>query len=415
MACSLASFASPVPLGTALAMIFRLLPLLLLSAADEWEPLRGILQLYFPIRDMAFTAGTAQGRRFTFEKGKTKTSSPLPMASSSKFPVAIAIAGVVSDGHLSFDTFAHEVFPWWSSSNSDSRSRVTLRHLLSFTSGFYWPDASGFVPCLGANASQYSPEACAKEIYQQAPFEFEPGSTWSYNSFHLQVAGAMAASAAKISTQELLQRYLIKPLRLNSTQWLGGENPGLAGNMMTTADDYDRILRAFVGNELFPEAISTEMERDYLDGVKVSNASTFLVTLLGHYSMCNYFECFPPKLQSFTESCRKRNIHMDAGLFGYYPMVDRSKGMYMQIATATMPTSQKTFYAPTIASMALRLLSKFWVDRALGVQEEEMEENRGIDAVWNLTEGLLQKSGLTNTFSSAAAVWAGLKQEELMV
>jgi hypothetical protein len=30
----------------------------------------------------------------------------------------------------------------------------------------------------------------------------------------------------------------------------------------------------------------------------------------------NYFECFPPKLSSFTESCRKANIHMDAGLFG---------------------------------------------------------------------------------------------------
>ena len=41
-------------------------------------------------------------------------------------------------------------------------------------------------------------------VLRQAPFEFEPGSTWSYNSFHLQIAGAMAASAAGISTQEML-------------------------------------------------------------------------------------------------------------------------------------------------------------------------------------------------------------------
>ena len=41
---------------------------------------------------------------------------------------------------------------------------------------------------------------------RQAPFEFEPGSTWSYNSFHLQIAGAMAAAAAKITTQEMLGR-----------------------------------------------------------------------------------------------------------------------------------------------------------------------------------------------------------------
>jgi len=42
------------------------------------------------------------------------------------------------------------------------------------------------------------------QFVRQAPFEFEPGTTWSYNSFHLQVAGAMAASAAGISTQEIL-------------------------------------------------------------------------------------------------------------------------------------------------------------------------------------------------------------------
>ena len=34
---------------------------------------------------------------------------------------------------------------------------------------------------------------------------------------------------------------------------------------------------------------------------------------------------------------------------GYYPLVDRAKGMYMQIATSQMPHSQKDFYAPTIA------------------------------------------------------------------
>eukprot|EP00435_Cladocopium_sp_Y103_P064280 s166_g26.t1 len=292
----------------------------------------GILKIYAPIPDMAFSAGTAEGRKFVYEKGQINMSSPLAMASSSKFPVAMAIAGCVADGYITFDTKPHEIWSWWSSDPKDPRSRVTLRQLLSFTSGFYWPDASGFVPCLGAaNASSYAPEACAKEIYQQAPFEFEPGSTWSYNSFHLQIAGAMAADAAKITTQEMLgvvlrrrqwlvavlmlQKYLIKPLQLKSTYWLGGQNPGLAGNMMTSPEDYDRILHAYVANKLIPSWVSFEMERDYLSP-QVSNASTFLVKLLGHYSFCNYFECFPPKLSSFTESCRKANIHMDAGLFG---------------------------------------------------------------------------------------------------
>ncbi|CAK9106662.1 Pyrophosphate--fructose 6-phosphate 1-phosphotransferase subunit alpha 1 (PFP 1) (6-phosphofructokinase, partial [Durusdinium trenchii] len=406
---------------------------------DQWDVVRAVLKAYFPIPDMTFTAGTAKGRQFVFEKGQTTMTTPLAMASSSKFPVAIAIAGAVKDGYLTFDTKAHEatrsadltavlcfarsasgrnvrfrgvalvehrpfgasepgdaatfVAPWHRSERRPVSPEVERRETGaevssvastgSFTSGFYWPDASGYVPCLGAaNASSYSAEECAKdscsplsEIYQQAPFaawteqksdrEFEPGSTWSYNSFHLQVAGAMAATRAKLSTQQLLQKYLIHPLNLKNTSWMGGENPGLAGNMMTTPEDYDSILRrgdrkktglaaedgAYVGNELLPPWVSFEMERDYLaPDVQVSNASTFLVTLLGHYSFCNYFECFPPKSAKFTPECKKANIHMDAGLFGYYPLVDRAKGMYMQIATARVPHSQKDFYAPTIVA-----------------------------------------------------------------
>ena len=44
---------------------------------------------------------------------------------------------------------------------------------------------------------------------------------------------------------------------------------------------------------------------------------------------------------------------------------DRAKGMYMQIATARAPHSQKDFYAPTIASMVLRKLTKPFVDHFL--------------------------------------------------
>ena len=91
------------------------------------------------------------------------------------------------------------MFSWWTRDPKDGRSAVTLRHLLSFTSGFYWKDASGVVPCLeGLGSITYSPEKCAQQIYEQAPFEFAAGSTFSYNSFHLQVAGAMAAVGAGI-------------------------------------------------------------------------------------------------------------------------------------------------------------------------------------------------------------------------
>ena len=68
---------------------------------------------------------------------------------------------------------------------------------------------------------------------------------------------------------------------------------------------------------------------------------------------------------------------MDAGLFGYYPLVDRSKGTYMQIVTMKFPASKAAYFAPTIASMALRLITKGFVDHALLGEGEERGETGG--------------------------------------
>ena len=45
---------------------------------------------------------------------------------------------------------------------------------------------------------------------------------------------------SKNDQKEKVERSL---RHLKSTFWLGGANPGLAGNMMTTPEDYDAILR----------------------------------------------------------------------------------------------------------------------------------------------------------------------------
>jgi hypothetical protein len=341
----------------------------------------------------AFTAGDASGRKYTFEKGRVTMTKNLLLASASKFPAALAIAGAVAAGHLAFDTHAHEVFEWWSSNASDPRNRVTLRHLLSFTSGFNWPDPNaGNVSCMnGVLSSDYTPEECAREIYHKAPFQFAAGSTFDYNSFHLQIAAAMAAKAAGLSVQQLLHANLIDKLGLRSTGWLAGQNPLMAVAAHSTPDEYDRILRAYLSNELLPESVAVELERDYLAppyATAVSEYSVDLAAYFGHYSMCNWFEClcdepvgpptrscmsangtFPPVADWLTPACRGRKIHMDIGLFGYFPLIDRAKGMYMQIAQSVIVGLDDTNDGCSQATN-LRQLVKPHVDHALGVGPE---------------------------------------------
>jgi len=381
-----------------------------ISHADEngWLKVHDLLDNFQNLTDcdgcncpgckgFAFTAGNASGRQFAFEK-ETKLDDVLVMASASKFPAAIAISGAVAAGHLHFETFAHEVFPWWSANASDPRSSVTLRQLLSFTSGFYWPDASsGNVSCMAgvAGAVRFTPEECAQQIYENAPFPFRPGTTWAYNSFHLQVAAAMAAKAARITVKQLLYKFLIGKLGLQSTGWLVGQNPLLAAGMFTTANDYDIILRSFLNYELLPEPVASQLEIDYLSpgspGMQPSGAvvdvNTWcvdLVSYFGHYSMCNWFECIACDDPDYcarndsaidihnqsswlTPACRAAQVHSDLGLFGFYPLIDRKKGMYMQIGQAVIVGLNDTNFACAQATL-LRLIIKPAVDAALGLE-----------------------------------------------
>ena len=66
---------------------------------------------------MSFVAGDARGRQHSFDKGSMTLQKVLPLASSSKFPAALAIADVVQNGHLSFDTRVADVFAWWNATD----------------------------------------------------------------------------------------------------------------------------------------------------------------------------------------------------------------------------------------------------------------------------------------------------------
>jgi len=312
--------------------------------ADPWANITALLanaSESYGIKNFVVTAGNATGRAFTYES-HTTVKTPLLLMSASKFPAAVAIAGAVALGNLTFDTHASEVFPWWSNAASDPRSAVTLRQLLSLTSGFYSPDQAGFVPCMEPGATSTS-EQCAEQIYNNASFAFKAGTTFAYNSFHLQIAGAMAAKAQGVTVQELLSTNLLDKAGMKHSGWLGGENPLMAFGLHTIADDYDAFLRAYLAYEVVPKVVADELELDYMAppySSNVANSSTGLSEFFGHYSACNWYEClanFSTDVNgTWTQHCIDNKIHMDVGLWGYYPIIDRSQNTYMQIAQAVI-------------------------------------------------------------------------------
>ena len=105
--------------------------------------------------------GTANGSLFTWESpGFSFGGTRMAGASLSKWPAAVMLAGLVSDGTLSFDDLASKHLPFWAKDPADTRSRVTLRHLLTFTSGYK-------LDGLGLFCKDFM--GCAESLYQSMP------------------------------------------------------------------------------------------------------------------------------------------------------------------------------------------------------------------------------------------------------
>lgn len=368
------------------------------ARTGDWSLVDQAILGFKNVTNMAFTVGTEYGRQHTIEKGFAM-SRRIVMASASKFPVAVSVARAVAAGHLSFDTPAGEVFPWWTKDAGDKRSRVTLRHLLSFRSGMAIDDvAGGNVSCLSlVKGLLYSLEGCAKEIYDEVDFTYEPGTVWSYHSLHLQIAGAMAAKAAgNLTAKDFMYRYLLRPMEMNRSFFLGRGNPHLAATLVSTGDDYDRLLHKYFTYQAVPKPLADEMEKDYItSGVHAApfEKDEQLIDKFGHYSMCLYYECVD---QKWGPTCEDRQRHADPGAFGYWPLIDRKKKFYMQVVTQFivvpppgMPASEAAAL-PAITVAPLRFALQPLVEQALG---RNSTEEQGVAAMSPAAAAGLSKSG----------------------
>jgi CubicO group peptidase (beta-lactamase class C family) len=137
-------------------------------------------------------------------------------ASLSKWPAAIMLAGLVEDNIMKFDDPVNKYLKYWATDEKDVRSKITLRDLMTFTSG-YTKDA--MVLC-----TKSFPE-CAQKLYEKSSHYVAPKTTWTYLSCHLQFAGAMAVEASGHDIQYLFDKYLYKAYNMTSTTWTPLNNP----------------------------------------------------------------------------------------------------------------------------------------------------------------------------------------------
>eukprot|EP00937_MAST-01D_sp_MAST-1D-sp2_P002155 g2155.t1 len=274
----------------------------------------------------------------------------------------MGLLGLVADKSVpSLDAPVREYVDWWAAgltNHTDPRANITMRHLLSFTSGFGSGspgDENTTASCMD-NAT-YAPgfEACAKQVFATVPLTGKPGHAFTYNSVHLQLAGAIAVTVTGLDIQAVVRKYLLEPYGMNETAcYLGAPNPQLAICLETTGADYGRFLSHTLARTVLP--------KDLVDASE-ENATPFLdnyPALYGNYAFGHFLECFD-SVVGFTSACRAAQVHADPGAFGFYPLIDRKLGYYLQIVAY----ETNEFYPRSGIPEYLRLLVKQLVEATM--------------------------------------------------
>ena len=146
-----------------------------------------------------------------------------PLASISKLYTAALVMVLVERGELSLSTTVTSVLPAF---NRDGREQITLRHLLTHTSGLVYesPDMEQLL------IRQSSIEEIVNEAYVH-PLLFPPGTKLSYADYNYALAGRVASTVTGTSFPDLVRSLVLEP-------------GGLADTFMPPPEsEYDRLAK----------------------------------------------------------------------------------------------------------------------------------------------------------------------------
>lgn len=155
---------------------------------------------------------------------------PRELASVAKSIVAVLIGMAIEDGFIAgLDQSAADFIPQW---RDDARRAITLRHLMSMTSGL---DDTGLA-LRGITGDQFV-------INAAAPLRDPPGSRWAYNTAAYHLLFHVLVRATGEGVESHAQRKLLGPLGMENTRWVTSPGRGAVTNYYSAASTARDLAR----------------------------------------------------------------------------------------------------------------------------------------------------------------------------
>lgn len=151
------------------------------------------------------------------------------MASCTKLITAIACMQLVEQGKLQLDEPINQILPEISELEKDNKTKTTLRHLLTHTSGQSYP-------FFNHDAQKWFKEKdlssfCCKRESLFAPLNSEPGVKWEYGS-SIDWAGLAIQKVSGLSLDAYFKRYIFEPCGIKNMTLL--PESGVPGGVKKT-------------------------------------------------------------------------------------------------------------------------------------------------------------------------------------
>lgn len=290
--------------------------------------------------DFSLKVESDDGRVFEYNRGSVTMNSKLESASTSKWVTGTIILSflesaenLASSKPLTLASRPQDfVTTNWPIATTDPLYNMTLRDLLSFTSGL-----TNETNCLNRGDSNF--ENCVLEMVRANLNNGNvPGTIYYYSGIHLQVAGLMTIKARNLAKsvnnsnwQDVFDDFKTKTgLFKNSSYDLpSANNPRLAGGMHWTGNDYVEFLRKYSKGNVLSETYKNLQLSDHVgDAVIAASPANRGTGEDWRYGFGLWAEC-----HSTVFNCQNSmETFSSAGAYGAYPFLNVKRGFYGLLA-----------------------------------------------------------------------------------
>jgi CubicO group peptidase (beta-lactamase class C family) len=145
------------------------------------------------------------------------------MRSVTKSFVGACIGIAIAQGKIKgVDVPVFSFFPEYARWDSGGKKGLTLRHLLTMSSGLDWDENRSYADPLNSEiAMDRSPDPIAYVLSR--PLVHEPGTTWTYNGGTTEVLAAIIKKVSGKSVDAFAREFLFDPLGIAGFVWM--KNP----------------------------------------------------------------------------------------------------------------------------------------------------------------------------------------------